>query len=87
MNEYEEHEGRTAEQVKVSGDDLVAKVKELIKEGNVRRIVIKNDEGQTLVEIPVTLGVAAAVLVPVWAAVGALAALVGNCTIEIERRE
>ena len=87
MNEYEEHEGRAAEQVMVSGDDLVGKVKELIKEGNVRRIVIKNEEGQTLVEIPVTLGVAAAVLVPVWAAVGALAALVGNCTIEIERRE
>lgn len=67
------------------GDQLVAKVKELIHEGNVRRITIKNEEGKTLIEIPLTLGVMGAVLLPVWAGIGAIAALVTNCSIEVER--
>jgi Domain of unknown function (DUF4342) len=73
------------EQHKVRGDKIVAKIKELLHEGNVRHIVIKNDDGKTLIELPVTVGVAGALLVPVWAAVGALAALVTNCSIEVER--
>ena len=73
------------EQHKVRGDKIVAKIKELVHEGNVRHIVIKNDDGKTLIELPVTVGVAGALLVPVWAAVGALAALVTNCSIEVER--
>ena len=86
----EEHtsEARTSrEEHRVRGDRIVAKLKELVHEGNVRHVVIKNDEGRTLIELPVTVGVAGALLVPVWAAVGALAALVTNCSIEVEREE
>ena len=75
----------TKEEFKVNGDDLLAKVKELINEGNVRRIIIKNKEGKNLVELPLTIGVVGAVLAPVLAAVGAIAALVTECTILVER--
>ena len=75
------------EEVKVSGDDLVAKVKELIHEGNIRRVIIKNEEGKTLIEIPLTLGLVGAVLLPVWAALGAIAALVTDCTTIVEKVE
>ncbi len=74
------------EEFKVSGDAVVAKVKELLREGNIRRIVIKNEEGKTLIEIPLTVGVVGTVLLPVWAALGAIAALVANLTIAVERR-
>ena len=74
------------ERYKVAGDKVVAKLKELLHEGNIRHVVIKNDDGKTLIEIPVTIGVAGALLIPVWAAVGAVAAVVTNCTIEIERQ-
>ena len=73
------------EEFRVDGDALVSKVKELVHEGNIRRIIIKNDRGQTLIEIPLTLGVVGAVLLPVWAALGALAALVVNLNIIVER--
>lgn len=73
------------EEFKVSGEAVVSKVKELVREGNVRRISIKNDEGRTLVEIPLTIGVIGTVLLPVWAAIGAIAALVANLTITVER--
>ncbi len=73
------------EEVKIKGEDLVKKVKELIKEGNVRHIAIKNKEGKTIIELPLTVGVVGAVLAPVLAAVGAIAALVTECTITIER--
>ena len=73
------------EEHKVSGDDLVAKVKELVHEGNIRRISIKNEEGKTLIEVPLTLGVVGAVLLPVLAAIGAIAALVTDCTIVVEK--
>lgn len=72
---------------RVKGDDLLSKVKELIREGTVRRIAIKNEEGKTLIEIPMAVGVAGAALWPVFAAVGAVAALVTNCSIEVERRK
>jgi len=71
----------------VRGEKIVAKLKELFHEGNVRHVVIKNEDGKTLLELPVTVGVAGALVAPVWAAVGALAALVAHCTIEVERSE
>lgn len=75
------------EEYKVKGEKIVAKIKELLHEGNVRHVVIKNDEGKTLIEFPVTVGVAGALFAPVWAAIGALAALVSNCSIEVEREQ
>lgn len=68
----------------VKGDDLLKKVKEIIQEGNVRKIIIKDKTGKTLIELPLTLGVVGVVLVPVLAAVGAIAALVTECTITVE---
>lgn len=77
------------EEFKISGEELLGKVKQLIKEGNVRRIVIKSKEGKTLIEVPMTIGVvggvAAALIAPVLAAVGAIAALVTECTLVVER--
>ena len=73
------------EEFKVNGEELLKKVKELIKEGNVRRITIKNKEGKSLVEIPLTVGLIGTVLAPVLAAVGAIAALVSECTISVTR--
>ena len=81
-----EGEVRT-EEYQVSGEGLVAKVKELEHEGNIRRIIIKNEEGETLIEVPLTLGMVGAVLLPVWAAIGSIAALVANCTIIVEKIE
>jgi Flp pilus assembly pilin Flp len=75
------------EEFKVNGEELVKKVKQLINEGNIRRIIIKNEKGVTLIEVPLTLGVVGVVLVPVWAAIGAIAAMVTRCTIIIEKRE
>jgi len=73
------------EEYKVSGEKLVAQIKTLVHEGNIRRIIIKNDEGKTLIEIPLTLGVVGAVLLPVWAAIGTIAALVADLTIIVEK--
>lgn len=78
-------DGGRKERYRVAGERLLTKVKELIREGNVRRITIKNDEDKTLIEIPLTFGVVGAALFPVWAAVGAIAALVTDCSIEVER--
>lgn len=80
-------EQTTHEEFKINGRDVVDKVKELIEEGNVRRIIIKDKEGKTLIELPVTVGVVGIVLAPVLAAVGALAALVTECSIVVERRK
>jgi hypothetical protein len=76
-----------SEEFQVTGDALVAKIKELIHEGNVRRITLKNEEGKTLIEIPLTIGVVGAVLLPVWAAIGAIAALAVKLTIVLEKVE
>ncbi len=73
------------EEFSVDGEALVGKVKELLHEGNIRRIIIKNEQGDILVEIPLTLGVAGALLLPVWAAIGAIAALAANLTIVVEK--
>lgn len=69
----------------IDGDQLLATVKELIHEGNVRRLTIKSEEGRTLLEVPLTIGVIGAALLPVFAAIGALAALATRCTIVVER--
>ena len=80
----------TLEEFKTSGDALVAKIKELVHQGNIRRIIIKNEEGHTLIEIPMTVGVIggviSAVFFPVIAAVGVIGAMVAHLTIVIERQ-
>ena len=73
------------EEFKVSGEDLLKRVKALITEGNIRRITIRNSEGKTLVELPLTIGVVGVILAPALAAVGTIAALVTECTIVVER--
>ena len=79
------------EEFHISGDDLVGKVRELIHQGNIRRIIIKTEEDRTLIEIPLTVGVVGAAigatLFPVVAAVGAIGALVAKLKLVIERRE
>jgi Domain of unknown function (DUF4342) len=81
----------TVEEFKISGNDLVVKVKELIHEGNIRRIIIKNEEGRVLIEIPLTVGVVggvlSAALFPVVAAVGVIGAMVAHLTVVIEKKE
>ncbi len=83
----EDASGETREEYSVCGEDLLSRVKELVREGNIRRITIRSEEGNTLIEIPLAIGVVGAMLLPVWAAIGAIAALVTNCTIAVERRE
>lgn len=73
------------EEHKVSGEGLVARVKELLREGNVRRIIVKNDEGRSIMEIPLTLGVVGAMLMPVFVALGAIAALASHYTLVVEK--
>jgi len=74
----------TSSEFKVSADELVSKVKELIHEGNIRRLKVKQD-GKVLMEIPLSVGVVGIILAPTLAALGALAALITECTLEIER--
>ena len=76
----------TTEEQRVEGEGLVQRVKELVREGNVRRIKVKNDEGRTLLEIPLTVGVVRVALIPIWVALGAIAALAADYTLEIERK-
>lgn len=83
----EKEDNQNQEQFKVSGDDLVKKVKELIHEGNINRIIIKNEKGETYLEIPVNVGILGLVFAPVLAALGALAALAANFTIVVIRKE
>jgi hypothetical protein len=75
------------EEFQVSADDLVGRVKELIAEGNVSRLSVRNERGETLLEIPVTIGVIGALFAPYLAALGAIAALATRCTIAVERRK
>ena len=78
---------KTEETFRVKGEELLAKVKQLVKEGNIRRISIKDKNGKTLVEFPLTVGVVGVLFIPVWAAVGAIAALVTECSITVEREK
>jgi hypothetical protein len=73
------------EEQRVRGERLVARVKELIHEGNVRRIIVKNDQKQTILEIPLNVGVVGAVLLPALVALGAIAALAANYTLVVEK--
>ena len=75
------------EEFRVSGGEILNKIKEIIHEGNVRRIILKDEHGKTFMEIPLTVGVVGAVVAPVLAAVGAVAALASNLTIVVEKIE
>ena len=77
----------TAEEFRVPGSDLVDRVKELLHEGNVTRIIVKDEKSKVLLEIPVTVGVIGVVIAPWLAALGVIAALVTNCRIMVERRK
>ncbi len=77
----------TRDEFTVSSGDLIDRVKELLHEGNVTRVIVKNETGKTLLEIPATVGVVGVVLAPWLAALGVIAALVTNCRIVVERRE
>lgn len=73
------------EEFKVSGEDIMKKIKELIAEGNIRKITIKNKEDKIIAEFPLTIGVIGAVVLPVLAAIGTIIALVSECTISVEK--
>lgn len=73
------------EEFKIDGGEILDKIKELLHQGNVRRIILKNEDGKTFMEIPLTVGVVGALIAPVWAALGAVAALVSKLTIVVER--
>jgi hypothetical protein len=77
----------STEEFKVSGGDVLNTIKRVIAEGNVRRIIIKSEGGDTIVEFPLTVGAVGFLLAPILAAVGAIAALVAKCTIVVERRD
>jgi len=74
------------ESFKVSGDEILTKIKEIIKEGNARRIIIKNEKDETIMEFPLTVGAIGIVLAPIFAAVGTLTALATKCTIIVEKK-
>lgn len=73
------------EEIKVTGTRLMTKLKELVHEGNVRRIVLRNPEGRTLLDMPLNAGIGAVALIPFWAAVAAVAVLATDYTILVER--
>ena len=75
------------EEFRIKGDELLGKIRELIREGNVRQVTIKSGDGRTMLEIPLTIGVVGALIAPVAAAIGAVAALVTECTVTITREE
>ena len=75
------------EQHRVKSEDLVTRAKELIHQGNIRRLIVKDAKDHTILEIPLTVGVVGAVLLPVWAALGAIAALASHYTLVVEKHE
>jgi hypothetical protein len=85
-DEMPEYKFRT-EEFKVEGEKLIAKIKELIHEGNIRRIIIKDREGKAVMEIPMTLGVVGVLIAPQLAAIGAVAALLTDATVVVEKAE
>jgi len=81
-------EGKTfTEEIEVTGGQLVETVKKLLHEANIRRLIIKNEKGKSLLEIPVSVASVGAILLPVVAAVGAIAALVTHCTIVVVKEK
>jgi len=83
MNEEKVH----TEEFRVNGEELIGKIKQILHEGNIRRIIIKDKEGKTVMEIPLTIGVVGVLLAPTLAAIGAIAALVTEATILVEKGE
>ncbi len=75
------------EEFKIDGEKLIAKIKELLHEGNIRKLIIKDKDGKTLMEIPMTFGVVGVLLAPQLAAIGAIAALVTEATLVVEKSE
>lgn len=75
------------EEFRVNGDEILDKIKELVKEGNIRRVIIKNEEGKALIDIPLTVGVVGTILAPQLAAIGAIASLLTRGTIVIEKED
>ena len=82
-----EDNGTRVDEFQLKGEEVVAKVKELVREGNVRRIMVSDADGKTLVEIPLTVGVVGALLLPALAALGAVAALRTDCTLTVVRQD
>jgi hypothetical protein len=80
-------EKKNEEFFKVKGEELLEKIKEIIREGNARKIIIKNEKDVSIIEFPLTIGAVGILLAPVFAAVGAIAALVTDCTIVVEKRD
>jgi len=87
MSDEQGNPGTRKEEFKLDGGQVVDKIKELIHQGNIRRITLKNEEGKTLMEIPLTLGLVGVALLPIFAAVGAVAAIVTRMTIVVEKVE
>ncbi|MBC7876172.1 MAG: DUF4342 domain-containing protein [Anaerolineales bacterium] len=75
------------EEFKVEGEKLIAKIKEILHEGNIRKIIIKDKDGKTMMEIPMTFGIVGVLLAPQLAAIGAIAALLGEATLVVEKTE
>ncbi len=86
-NKNNEQEKTKREEFRLSGGEILNKIKEIIHEGNVRRIILKDEENRTFLEIPLTVGVVGAIFAPLLAAIGAIAALVSNLTIVVEKVE
>ena len=84
-----EETGKTTdkEEFRISGEELLSKVKELVREATIRRITIKNAKGDTILVIPLAVGVVGTLIRPVWAALGALAALLTDCVIEVQKSQ
>jgi len=80
-------ENTQTEEFKIDGEKLIAKIKELLHEGNIRKLIIKDKEGKVLMEIPMTFGVMGVLLAPQLAAIGAIAALVSEATLVVEKSE
>jgi len=78
-------DNKRTEEFTINGEELIAKIKEIIKQGNAKKITIKNKDGEEVLSFPVTVGIAGIVLAPIFAAIGAIAALATECTIVIER--
>jgi len=78
-------ENKKTERFTINGEDLVAKIKEIVKQGNAKKITIRGKDDNEILSFPVTVGIAGIVLAPIFAAVGAIAALATQCTIEVER--
>jgi hypothetical protein len=87
MTEPQKKERTWTEEFRVTGGEIINKIRELIHEGNIRKIILKDEEGRIFLEIPLTIGLVGALVAPVWAAIGAIAALVSKLTIVVEREE